>query len=148
MLLNIGCLTSAQTFDELLASQQDTSATMSPVVAYWKTLSPAEKEIYLFSYLTQVFETQEELKAELGYDDITRWYYDHRAEMVYGIFEALEITDMSEFVKWIDEFYRHEEYVDQPFYEALEFAYRFQQAEGETMWEKYENLNFDEIKPK
>ena len=34
------------------------------------------------------------------------------------------------------------------FDDALSFAFRFQQASGETMWEKYENLKFGKIKPK
>jgi len=37
--------------------------------------------------------------------------------------------------------------VNRPFYEALAFAFRFQQAAGETIWEKYENLKFGRIKP-
>ena len=36
---------------------------------------------------------------------------------------------------------------NRPFYEALEFAYRFADASGGTMWEKYENLKFEKIKP-
>ena len=36
---------------------------------------------------------------------------------------------------------------NKPFVEALEFAYRFAEASGSNMWEKYENLRFDRIKP-
>ena len=50
-------------------------------------------------------------------------------------------------MKWIDEYYSHGEFANKPFYEALEFAYRFQQASGETLWEKYENLKYGKIKP-
>jgi hypothetical protein len=67
--------------------------------------------------------------------------------LVYGIFDKLDSTEISQFVKWIDEYYSHGEYADRPFYEALEFAYRFQDASGETLWEKYENLKFGKIKP-
>ena len=42
---------------------------MSPIVAYWKTLTQEEKGIYLFSYLTQVYDTYEELKMETGYGE-------------------------------------------------------------------------------
>ena len=35
---------------------------LSPVVTYWKTLTQEEKEIFLFSYLTMVYETHTELK--------------------------------------------------------------------------------------
>ena len=35
--------------------------------------------------------------------------------------------------------------MDQP--EFLEFAYRFAEASGTNIWEKYENLQFDKIKP-
>ena len=120
---------------------------LSPVVTYWKTLSQEEKETFLFSYLTQVYETHSELKNTVGYGGITEWYYDNRAEMVYGIFDQLEVVKVSEIVKWIDEFYSHGEYANRPFFEALEFAYRFAEASGANMWEKYENLKFDRIKP-
>ena len=126
---------------------QNTQGTLSPVVTYWKTLTEEEKEIFLFSYLTQVYETHSELKENVGYGGITEWYYNNRAEMVYGIFDQLELVRISEIVKWVDEFYSHGEYANKPFVEALEFAYRFAEASGSNMWEKYENLKFDRIKP-
>ena len=122
-------------------------AKLSPVVTYWKTLSESEKEIFLFSYLTQVYETHTELQNSVGYGGITEWYYNNRAELVYGVFDKLEEVKISEMAKWIDEFYSHGEYANRPFYEALEFAYRFADASGGTMWQKYENLKFDKIKP-
>ena len=51
-------------------------------------------------------------------------------------------------VKWVDEFYAHGEYANKPFFEALEFAFRFQQAAGSTLLEKFEDLQFKKIKPK
>ena len=126
---------------------QSGDGTLSPVVTYWKTLTNEEKEIFLFSYLTQVYETHSELKSNVGYGEITEWYYDNRAEMVYGIFDQLEVVRISEIVKWVNEFYSHGEYANRPFIEALEFAYRFAEACGVNMWEKYENLKFDKIKP-
>ena len=129
-------------------SAQNNQSALSPVVTYWKTLTPEEKEVFLFSYLTQVFETHSELKSNIGYGGITEWYYENRAEMVYGIFDQLELVKLSEIVRWIDEFYSHTEYSNRPFIEALEFAYRFAEASGSNMWEKYENLKFDKIKPR
>ena len=35
---------------------QSGDGTLSPVVTYWKTLTNEEKEIFLFSYLTQVYD--------------------------------------------------------------------------------------------
>ena len=120
---------------------------LSPVVTYWKTLTQDEKEIFLFSYLTMVYETHTELKNSEGFGGITEWYYNNRAEMVYGVFDQLEVVRISEIVKWINEFYSHGEYANRPFIEALEFAYRFAEASGTNIWEKYENLQFDKIKP-
>ncbi|MFH1852800.1 MAG: hypothetical protein ABIA75_10675 [Candidatus Neomarinimicrobiota bacterium] len=119
----------------------------SPVVVYWKTLTPAEKEIFLFSYLTQVYETHSNMKKQLGYNEVTTWYYNNLAELVYGVFDSLESTNIKEFVGWIDQFYNHQDFMDRPFYEALEFAFRYQQAAGESIWEKYQNMEFDRIKP-
>ncbi|MBL7013429.1 MAG: hypothetical protein ISR83_03335 [Candidatus Marinimicrobia bacterium] len=126
---------------------QNNKPVLSPAVAYWKALPADEKEMFLFSYLVQVYETDSQLKAEIGYGGISKWYYDNRAELVYGIFDKLESTDLKQFVKWIDEYYSHGEFANKPFYEALEFAYRFQQASGESLWEKYENLKYGKIKP-
>ena len=85
---------------------------------------------------------------DMGYGKITTWYYDNRAEMVYGIFDQVNQSGMKEFIGWIDEYYGHEEFAGNSFDDALSFAFRFQQASGETMWEKYENLKFGKIKPK
>ena len=46
---------------------QTGAGALSPVVTYWKTLSQEEKETFLFSYLTQVYETHSELKNTVGY---------------------------------------------------------------------------------
>ena len=123
------------------------SGRISPVVPYWKTLSNEEKETFLFSYLTQVYETHTDLQNKVGYGGITEWYYNNRAELVYGIFDRLDKVELSEMVQWINEFYSHGEYANRPFYEALEFSIRFAEASCNNMWEKYENLQFDKIKP-
>ena len=123
------------------------SGRISPVVPYWKTLSNEEKETFLFSYLTQVYETHTDLQNKVGYGGITEWYYNNRAELVYGIFDRLDKVELSEMVQWINEFYSHGEYANRPFYEALEFSIRFAEASGNNMGEKYENLQFDKIKP-
>ena len=126
---------------------QVNSGRISPVVPYWKTLSNEEKETFLFSYLTQVYETHTDLQNKVGYGGITEWYYNNRAELVYGIFDRLDKVELSEMVQWINEFYSHGEYANRPFYEALEFSIRFAEASGNNLWEKYENLQFDKIKP-
>ena len=123
------------------------SGRISPVVPYWKTLSNEEKETFLFSYLTQVYETHTDLQNKVGYGGITEWYYNNRAELVYGIFDRLDKVELSEMVQWINEFYSHGEYANRPFYEALEFSIRFAEASGNNIWEKYENLQFDKINP-
>ena len=75
-------------------------------------------------------------------------YYDNKAETVFGIFDQLEEIDIKEFIGWIDEYYSHKEFQNNTFMDALVFAFRFQQASGETIWEKYENLKFDKIELK
>ena len=134
-------------FFACVLTAQTKEVPLSPVVTYWKTLTIEEKEIFLFSYLVQVYETHNELKNDIGYGGITEWYYDNRAELIYGIFDHLEHVDIYEMVKWVDEFYSHGEYANRPFYEALEFSFRFQQAAGSTLLEKYENLQFKKIEP-
>jgi hypothetical protein len=136
------------TFLTVLPAQQEVKKPTPTVISvYWKTLSPEEKEVFLFSYLTQVYDTHQQLIKDLGYGELTTWYYDHKAELVYGIFDEIGQDKMQEFIGWIDEYYRHPEFLDRPFDEALAFAYRFQQAAGETIWEKYENLKFGKIQP-
>ena len=132
----------------VFAQDQKSDPTPNAISVYWKTLEPKEKEIFLFSYLTQVYDTHQKMIDDLGYGEVTTWYYDNRAELIYGIFDHLNHVDIYQMVKWVDEFYGHGEYANRPFYEALEFAFRFQQAAGSTLLEKYEDLQFKKIKPK
>ena len=137
------------TLSTILFSQDDQiNAKPNAISVYWRTLNPNEKEIFLFSYLTQVYDTHQKMIKDIGSGDITTWYYDNRAELIYGIFDEVNQKDMKEFIGWIDEYYRHDEFSGNSFDDALSFAYRFQQASGETIWEKYENLKFGKIKPK
>ena len=132
----------------LSAQGQKKDPVPTAISVYWKTLEPKEKEIFLFSYLTQVYDTHQKMIDDLGYGEVTTWYYDNRAELIYGIFDQVNQDGMKEFMGWIDEYYKHEEFSGNSFDDALSFAFRFQQASGETIWEKYENLKFGKIKPK
>ena len=132
----------------VFAQYQKNDPTPNAISVYWKTLEPNEKEIFLFSYLTQVYDTHQKMINDLGYGEVTTWYYDNRAELIYGIFDQVNQDGMKEFMGWIDEYYTHEEFAGNSFDDALSFAFRFQQASGETIWEKYENLKFGKIKPK
>ncbi len=132
----------------VFAQDQKSDPTPNAISVYWKTLEPNEKEIFLFSYLTQVYDTHQKMINDLGYGEVTTWYYDNRAELIYGIFDQVNQDGMKEFMGWIDEYYTHEEFAGNSFDDALSFAFRFQQASGETIWEKYENLKFGKIKPK
>ena len=67
----------AVTMLSIAAAQAD----YSPIPLYWKTLRPNEKEIYLFAYLTQVYDTHKSLINEQGRGDFTKWYYENRAEL-------------------------------------------------------------------
>ena len=131
----------------LPAQEKKNDQTPSAISVYWKTLEPQEKEIFLFSYLTQVYDTHQKMIGDLGYGDVTTWYYDNRAELIYGIFDQVNQSGMQEYIGWIDEYLTHEEFAGNSFDDALSFAFRFQQAAGETIWEKYENLKFGKIKP-
>ena len=131
----------------LPAQEKKNDPTPSAISVYWKTLEPQEKEIFLFSYLTQVYDTHQKMIGDLGYGDVTTWYYDNRAELIYGIFDQVNQSGMQEYIGWIDEYFTLEEFTGNSFDDALSFAFRFQQAAGETIWEKYENLKFGKIKP-
>ena len=131
----------------LPAQEKKNDQTPSAISVYWKTLEPQEKEIFLFSYLTQVYDTHQKMIGDLGYGDVTTWYYDNRAELIYGIFDQVNQSGMQEYIGWIDEYFTHEEFAGNSFDDALSFAFRFQQAAGETICEKYENLKFGKIKP-
>ncbi len=131
----------------LLLAQEKEEFAPNAISVYWKTLNTEQKEIFLFSYLTQVYDTHQQLIKDQGYGELTTWYYDNKAELVYGIFDQVGEVGLKEFIGWIDEYYRHKEFTARPFDEALSFAFRFQQAAGETIWEKYENLKFNRIKP-
>ena len=115
------------------AQEKNTDPAPNAIAVYWKTLESQEKELFLFSYLTQVYDTHQKMIKDLGYGEVTTWYYDNRAEMIYGIFDQVNQTGMKEFIGWIDEYYSHEEFTGNSFDDALSFAFRFQQASGETI---------------
>ena len=53
----------------LLSAQEKKSEPVPNAIAvYWKTLDKKEKEIFLFSYLTQVYDTHQKMIKDLGYD--------------------------------------------------------------------------------
>ena len=135
-------------FSLCFSQDKKNKVTPNAIAVYWKTLDDEAKEIFLFSYLTQVYDTHQSMIKNMGYSEITTWYYDNKAEMVYGIFDQVNQSSMKEFIGWINEYYSHEEFTGNSFHDALSFAFRFQQAAGETMWEKYENLKFEKIRPK
>ena len=112
----------------------------SPVPLYWKTLQSGEKEMYLFAYLTQVYDTHKSLINETGRGDFTKWYYENRAELAYNIFDLLDTIDATKFVGWVDDYYSRQEYREKPFPEALKYAYDRSQMKGQTLLEKYESL--------
>jgi len=66
---------------------------------------------------------------ETGYGELTTWYYDNRAELVFGIFDQLEKTELIEFVGWIDEFYRQEDFVDRPFMRRWPLLFDFRRLQ-------------------
>ena len=89
------CFISLLLYPATLALAQEAEETERNLIAvYWTTLNQKEKEIYLFSYLTQVYETYDALKKEAGYSEVTQWYYDNKAETVFGIFDQLDDTDL------------------------------------------------------
>ena len=49
------------------------------IAVYWKTLDSNSKEIFLFSYLTQVYDTHQKMIKDMGYGEVTTWYYDNKA---------------------------------------------------------------------
>ena len=136
------------TMSFLSAQQKQIDPLPNAIAVYWKTLEPKDKEIFLFSYLTQVYDTHQKMIKDLGYDSVTTWYYDNKAEMIYGIFDQVDQIGMQEFIGWIDAYSTHKEFSCNSFDDSLSFAFRFQQAAGETIWEKYENLKYGKIKPK
>ena len=97
-------------FSFTLGISQEDKQDIQPnaIAVYWKTLDSDSKEIFLFSYLTQVYDTHQKMVKDMGYGDITSWYYDNKAEMVYGIFDQVNQIGMKEFISWIDEYYSHE----------------------------------------
>ena len=112
----------------------------SPVPLYWKTLDKNDKEIYLFAYITQVYDTHKSLIDDGGRGGFSKYYYEKRAELAYNIFDLLNSISISQFVIWIDDFYSQPELREFPFPEALKYAYkRSQIKEEDELFEKFKN---------
>ena len=82
----------------LPAQETKTESVPNAIAVYWKTLEHKEKEIFLFSYLTQVYDTHQKMIKDLGYGAVTTWYFDNKAEMIYGIFDQVDESGMQEFI--------------------------------------------------
>tara|TARA_X000001036_G_scaffold438091_1_gene485035 strand:+ start:2980 stop:3402 length:423 start_codon:yes stop_codon:yes gene_type:complete len=120
-------------------------ADYSPIPLYWKTLDKKDKEIYLFAYLTQVYDTHKFLIDDVGRGGFSKYYYEERAELAYNIFDLLDSTPMSKFIIWIDDFYAQPELREFPFPEALKYAYkRSQIKEEDKLLEKFRNNLLDD----
>ena len=87
-----------------ISQQEKKDVQPNDIAVYWKTLDSNSKEIFLFSYLTQVYDTHQQMIKDMGYGEITSWYFDNKAEMVYGIFDQVNQIGMKEFISWIDEY--------------------------------------------
>ena len=66
-----------------LCFTQEKKDEIQPIAVYWKTLDEESKEIFLFSYLTQVYDTHQKMIDDMGYGKITTWYYDNRIGLPY-----------------------------------------------------------------
>ena len=64
-------LTILCTLSLILAQQKKVDPAPNAIAVYWKTLDPQEKEIFLFSYLTQVYDTHQEMINNLGYGAVS-----------------------------------------------------------------------------
>jgi len=112
----------------------------SPIPLYWKTLDKKDKEIYLFAYLTQVYDTHKTLIDDVGRGGFAKYYYENRAELAYNIFELLDTVPISKFIIWIDDFYSQPELREFPFPEAIKYSYKRSQIKQEDkLYEKYKD---------
>ena len=55
------------------AQEKKTDPAPNAIAVYWKTLASQEKELFLFSYLTQVYDTHQKMIKDLGYGEVTTW---------------------------------------------------------------------------
>ena len=121
-------------------------ADYSPIPLYWKTLDKKSKEIYLFAYLTQVYDTHKILIDDVGRGGFSKYYYENRAELAYNIFELLDTIPISQFTIWIDDFYSQPELREFPFPEAIKYAYkRSQIKEEDKLYEKYKDSFLNDL---
>lgn len=115
----------------------------SPIMVYWKTLTSAEKEVYLFAYLTQVYDTHTSLVREKGRGEFAKWFYKNRAELAYELLDQLKGDKLAAFVSYVDDFYGQEEFHDRPFHEAVSYAHSFSKMRGKTLLDKFQSLFSD-----
>lgn len=90
---------------------------------YWKTLTPAEKKVFLFAYLYRTHEINNQVKADKQLKTQAGIFDKQIARPVFETFAALDSTGKEAVVFWIDKFYRNDFNKDKSFNEALRYAH-------------------------
>lgn len=89
---------------------------------YWKSLTKAEKKVFLYAYLFRTYETLEQVKDVRELKSAVKPFQKKVADPVFDIFRNIDEKQKDDLVFWIDIFYRNDLNKDQPFGEALRYA--------------------------
>jgi len=89
---------------------------------YWKSLTKAEKKVFLYAYLFRTYETLEQVKDVRELKSVVKPFQKKVADPVFDVFRNIDEKQKDDLVFWIDIFYRNDLNKDQPFGEALRYA--------------------------
>jgi|GEM_PF-511780 len=89
---------------------------------YWKSLTPAEKKVFLYAYLYRTYETLQQVKTERDLKSAVRPFQKKIADPVFDIYRPVDEAQNDDLIFWIDKFYRIDLNKDKSFGDALRYA--------------------------
>ena len=89
---------------------------------YWKSLTQAEKKVFLYAYLFRTYEILEEVKSERELKSVAKPFQKKIADPVFDLFRNFDENQKNDLIFWIDKFYRNDVNKDKPFGDALRYA--------------------------
>lgn len=102
---------------------------------YWKSLTTAEKKVFLHAYLYRTYELATQVKEHPKLKNINSLFRSELVDPVMAIFQDLDEKQKDDLLFWIDKFYRNDYNKTEPFHQALLYAFEKIKSKPQSLYE-------------
>lgn len=102
---------------------------------YWKSLTTAEKKVFLHAFLYRTYEIGMQLNDSKQLKKVARQFQSEIVEPVLTIFANSTENQKDDLIFWIDKFYRNDLNKEKPFYAALLYAWEKLQTGQKSLYD-------------